>query len=129
MFHRHKWDIYQGSGYSTALALRTCVSCPETQTLMIDVITNQKTWVDGNFFEDTGAPIFIIAESREAWSQTVNKVQERSPNAVFYWVRDQVSLNKMMEYRRPRFVLAYDWYEVGIIEHVRFATLFSTGHW
>lgn len=128
LFHRHKWVLFQGSFFYSALALRVC-NCGEEETLMYNFKTKKQEWIKGNFLEDLNAPIFVFAASSHEFAITTKIIQEAGMTDVsFYWAKDVTAIEEIKKFKRPRFVLAKDWNESPIIEHPLIRILFSTGH-
>jgi len=126
--HRHNWTHYPGSQKGIAIAFRKC-ECGKRETLLRDIETARSKWVDGNFFENVFAPVFVIAYSREKWTKIIAELYSKMPETSFVWTRDTRAIDEMKKYSHPRFVLGEDWIECNIIHHPDMRVLLTTGHW
>lgn len=115
--------------FHTALGLKLC-KCGHAYTKMFDLVANEAKWIEGNFFEDPNSIIFIIANGADAFMKTYNQIKEIFTDPIITQrVSGPLDIDVMTQYRKPRFILAEDWYETDILTDPRVRRLFSTGHW
>lgn len=127
--HSHKWTLYSGSGFGRVYKLRHCEDpdCNIYETYMYDISKKALVWVPGNFFEDTSSPIYIIAESHEAFIEVVNQLPEEMQKDCLN-VRNASDLDLMKQYHQPRWIPAKDWKETALSDRSEFMYLCATGH-
>ncbi len=131
LFHRHDWLVFTGSGLDKATNLRICKdpNCNRHETRMYDITRQESVWVEGNFFENIQSPIFIVAETVEAYREAIQQISTEEEKSIpVMWVKDAADLDNMRRQKHPRFFLASDWKDTVLSDSDEFRILMMTRH-